>query len=235
MKPTKQRTILLITLLWVLVSTNSVYAISPARSAYRAAKVEETNSTQVAQDAVAATSGIAFRVAYNDGRYKVMMKPAASATAPALTLTAQVTLKVAHSATTPFEVTDLVNNVEGTAWSLSSRINAPAEDATADYLSFTVEFPTGNYQAIEWVAEQEIEVFSFANANDCLGAVNVMSNEDPFAQVPNSASTNPGNQIDVLGMGDGNQFNNVVGEAATCLVPDARTLNHKVFLPITVR
>lgn len=180
-----------------------------------------------------AEGGISFRVAYNAGVYEVYMTPSATAADPGITLTSQVTLKTPRNSETNFAPTNVTSAVAGTAWALTSRIDAPAEDPNADYLSFTVEFPDGNYRAFQWVANQEVKVFTFENANACIGAVSLMANDDAFAQLPNSVGTNPGNQIDVMGMGDGNAFMSVAGAPALC--DQDRALDNKVFLPIMLK
>lgn len=167
-------------------------------------------------------NGIAFRVAYANGRYEVYLRPNVNASGPALTLTSQVTLKVPHAtAADRFVVGELSSDVAGTEWSLTSRIDAPIEDSTADYLSFTIAFPDGNHQALAWQADQEVKVFSFANTGTCQGNVTLMTNDDPFNAAViigqhNSAHTNPGNQIDVLNLGEGNLYIGNYGSAAAC-------------------
>ena len=194
-----------------------------------------------ADDAVAATdaeANFAFKVDYNNGRYAVYMKPNASPEAFNLTLTSQVTLKVPHGVdSSRFTVADIQNGVAGASWSATSRIDAPAEDRNADYISFTVEFPEGNHQAYQWKAGEEVEVFTFANAGSCLGAVTLLENSDPFMAPVNSANTNPGNQIDVLGFREGNLYASNYGSAADCSVQavDVETLLNKVFMPLVTR
>ena len=166
-----------------------------------------------------ATDGIEFRVAYVDGNYEVYMRPNLDPTGQAVTLTAQVTLKVPHgSDANRFQVTGLTSSVAGTEWAETSRVDAPAEDPSADYISLTVAFPTGDHQAFDWASGEELQVFRFANQGNCLGAVELLANDDAF--VPdlaqgkrNSANTNPGNQIDVLNLGRGNLFAGVYGSA----------------------
>jgi len=194
-----------------------------------------------ADNAIAATdadAAFAFKVAYNNGRYAVYMQPNASPEQYNLTLTGQVTLKVPHGVDADsFKVIDIQNGVQGANWSSTSRINAPSEDQNADYISFTVEFPEGNHQAYQWKAGEEIEVFSFANEGTCLGSVALLDNSDPFMAPVNSANTNPGNQIDVLGFREGNLYANNYGDAANCgaEVVDVDTLINKIFMPLVNR
>lgn len=190
--------------------------------------------TAVAAPTVAeAAAGIAFRIAYarDTQTYEVYMTPATSPTEAPLTLTAQVTIKVAHSEVSPFTVANLTSAVTGTQWTLSSRVNTPNEGSNADYLSFTVDFPEGNYGAFNWVGGQEVKVFQFQNSAACVGAVTLMENSDAFAQLPNSMSTNPGNQIDVLYLGEGNLFSGSSG-VADCT--DSRAGDNVYFLPIVI-
>ena len=183
------------------------------------------------------TEGIAFRIAYTNGVYEVYMRPSQNATGPALTLTAQVTVKVPHATGADrFLVTNLASAVAGSEWAETSRVDAPEEDTTADYISFTVAFPEGNHQALAWQANQEIKVFSFANQGACLGATALLENSDPFnsdiaSGDINSANTNPGNQIDVMNLGDGNLYTGNYGSAANC---SDRTieLNNLNWLPL---
>lgn len=182
-----------------------------------------------------AEGGVSFRIAYNEGIYEVYMTPSTTPDSPGLTLTAQVTIKVPHSATDEFTITNLTSAVDGTAWAQTSRINAPTEDPTADYISFEVDFPGGDYRAFDWVAEQEIKVFSFETSNACLGVVSLLENDDAFATLPNSAGTNPGNQINVFGMSGDNVFNDVTGTTANCVDGTDRALEFSIYLPITLK
>lgn len=188
-----------------------------------------------AQD-VPTVAEITFQVSYvpNTETYEVYLISSETPSGDALTLTAQVTVKVPHSESAPFSVANLTSSVPGTTWSLSSRVNAPTEDPTSDYLSFTVEFPEGNYDAFEWVANQALKAFEFQSATGCMGTVALIENTDAFTQVPNSQSTNPANQIDVLFMGDGNLYAGNVGGSADC---DDRSgeQSYDYYLPIINR
>jgi len=191
-----------------------------------------------AQAAFAAddAAGVAFKVAYSNGRYEVVMQSAATPEEYNITLTAQVTLKVPHGVGADrFEVADVQNVVDGTAWTLTSRVDAPQEDPTADYLSFTVDFPEGNHQAYQWAADQEIKMFSFVSTGTCLGATSLPGNADPFMAPVNSANTNPGNQIDILGLHEGNLFTGVYGSVANCDASAAAITPHNFFLPLVAR
>ncbi|SDZ75221.1 IPTL-CTERM protein sorting domain-containing protein [Thiothrix caldifontis] len=147
-----------------------------------------------------------YRVAWSstDQRYHVYMYPG-SIPSPNNLTSAQVTLKVPHvGGEERFEATDIQSAFSGLSWSNTSNVFAPEEDTDADYLSFTPAI--SNTKAMQWQEGQEIEVFSFANAGACSGAVTLLENAtDPFNQPPeapeNSVGTNPGNSILNLGWG----------------------------------
>src|SRR5690606_95018 len=108
----------------------------------------------------------------------------------------------------------------------------------ADYISFTVDFTDGNHRLYQWAADQEIKLFTFTNGGACLGAVSLMDNSDSFARSGNSANTNPGNQIDVLGIDRNNAYVGNYGGAANCGTQnDDRdtTTTTKVFMPLVQR
>ena len=111
------------------------------------------------------------------------------------------------------------------------------EDATADYLSFTVAFPDGNHRAYAWKEGEAVEVFSFANTGACLAAVELLDNSDPFMAAENSMSTNPGNQIDVMGLDEGSVYlGNYDTGSADCTTPDGKVVQKSfIFLPLINR
>jgi len=155
---------------------------------------------------LAQTPGMPFKLIYQNGTYTVSMTPNTTPSAPNLTLTAQVTVKVPHgSGADLFTIANLQPLVTGTNWAVNSRINVPAEASGFDYISFEVSFPTGNNGAFAWTANTEVAIFSFQNTGSCLGPLSLIENTDPFMP-PNSAGTNPGNQIDIIGLGSGNVY-----------------------------
>jgi hypothetical protein len=209
---------LLIGLLLMLTTVQPAMAAPTMRTLHKAL----TQSSQ---------AGLEFKVAFNNGRYEVYLRPTHTPEAPNLTLTAQVTLKVPHGAdANQFTVANIVNGVAGAEWSATSRVNAPSEEPNADYISFTVAFPEGDHRAYNWAAGEAIQVFSFENSGPCLGPVSLIENNDAFMVEPNSANTNPGNQIDILGMGSDNLFLGAFDGAADC--SDSARLPLPVFLPL---
>ena len=158
-------------------------------------------------DVTEGAQGIEYKLVYNAAlnRYEVWMRSTATPGAPMTTSTAQVTIKAPHVVGSGiFTPTNLTAQVANASWAVDSRTDGPAADTSADYLSFSLDFPTGNHSAINWQAGQEILMFTFQNGGICAGAVSLMENSDPFNVAPN----NPGQQIDVLALGNdpGNDF-----------------------------
>ncbi|MCE7982236.1 MAG: choice-of-anchor D domain-containing protein [Caldilinea sp. CFX5] len=149
---------------------------------------------------VAEVAGIEYKLVYNGAlnRYEVWMRSIGTPNAPKTTGTAQVTIKAPHLLGSGiFSPTNVTAPVADTAWAVNSRTNGPAADTSADYISFALDFPTSNHSAINWQGGQEILMFTFQNGGVCAGAVSLMENSDPFNAAPN----NPGQQIDVFGLG----------------------------------
>lgn len=165
-------------------------------------------------------NSVYYRVDWSstDQRYHVYMYPG-SIPSPNMSLTSQVTLKMPHaSGSDSFKVTGITSAASGTNWSESSRVNAPTEDTSADYVSFTLN--VSDPKAFQWQAGKELEVFSFANGSSCLGPVTLLDNvNDPFNSLPNSKDTNPGNQFANLGWGssDSNNYAGNYGCPAICV------------------
>ncbi len=153
-----------------------------------------------------------------DGQtYQVWMRPSYTPL-PDINLSGQVTIKVPHSAR--FQAVQVESAVKGSNWIEASRINAPIEDSTSDYISFSFVSPQGDEVngAYKWQAGKEKLVFSFQNAEGCIEPIAIMPNDDPFNTSQNSSNTNPGNHFTNLGWGDVNKnhFRSVYGEVLRC-------------------
>ncbi len=153
-----------------------------------------------------------------DNRYHVSMRPTETPE-PDRSITAQVTIRVPHSSlnTEDFKVTSLSSAITGTIWRQSSRVDSPTEAREFSYISFTLSADQAG--AFGWQANQEKEVFSFANSGSCLGPVALMADNDPFNVEHNSVGTNPGNQFTNLGWSDNNGENSylgIYGDSADC-------------------
>ena len=159
-------------------------------------------------------------------RYRVYMTPAKTPS-PDQSLTAQVTVRAPHtSGLNRFAVSDLRSAVTNTTWSGDgdeSRVDAPVENPSKDYMSFELTIKGNNRGIFAWKAGQEQEVFNFTNAAGCIGLVEIMPDDDPFdpKNIPsgqNATSTNPGNHFTNMGWGgmSDNNYRRVVGGAADC-------------------
>src|SRR5205823_2480127 len=142
----------------------------------------------------------------NDGLYVVYMRPNTTPAHGGYTYSAQVTIKVPHGeGETRFVVTNLQSAVADTVWAQRSRIDAPAEAPGADYISFELDPQLSALNAIAWQAGEEVKVFTFENSGSYHGPLALLDGCDPFL-ASNSAGTNPGNQIAILGLGGDNAY-----------------------------
>lgn len=142
---------------------------------------------------------------------------------------AQVTIIVPHGATNKFIIGQLKGKIvtnngitSEMLWS-STRVEAPSENISADYLSFGFN-NSASPILFDIAANQEIEILSFKNMGMCLGVVSLFNNtNDPFNS-PNSVNSNPGNSISVAGYGFGNAYQGNIGGDINCTaaVPDLK-------------
>uniref|UniRef100_UPI00068698C8 hypothetical protein n=1 Tax=Thiothrix lacustris TaxID=525917 RepID=UPI00068698C8 len=155
-----------------------------------------------------------------DDRYHVFMKPNATPTPKDISTTGQFTIRVPHAeGTKAFTVNNPQANVANTNWSNDSRVDAPIEEPSVDYLSFSLSMFKPD--AFQWKANVEQEVYNFGNSGECIGAVALINNQtDPFIvnSGSNSAGTNPGNQFTNGGWGDFSENNYLqnYGTTADC-------------------
>lgn len=164
-----------------------------------------------------ALAGVQFRIAYENSsnEYVVYMTPD-SAPSPDMTLSSQVTLVVPHrTGDARFAIGSIRSDVGGVNWANHSRVDAPAENSEADYVSFGLLYAGGSPPVMHWVAGQEKRMFSFASSAGCVGGVALLNNNDPFNQLPNSMNTNPGNEYSNTGW-IGNAYNGNYGSSVTC-------------------
>jgi uncharacterized repeat protein (TIGR01451 family) len=149
--------------------------------------------------------------------YRVYMKSAVSYTGiQAKISTSQVTIVVPHGiGINQFQVANLIGKTAGSNqmnWGVT-RVDAPSENTLADYISFGYS-GSGSAVLFDIPAGQEIELFNFKNTGNCIGAVNLIENTDPFMN--NATNINPGNQITILGYGQNNAYQNNYGGSVSC-------------------
>jgi hypothetical protein len=89
-----------------------------------------------------------------------------------------------------------VENFKGT-WTQNARVNGPTENPDYDYISYgwQVDFPKmdslGDFN-------EEILLFTIERSGDCPDTLYLIDNgNDPFDVFPNSAGTNPGNDLSI--------------------------------------
>lgn len=157
--------------------------------------------------------------------YKVWMRSTTAYNQPLAQIpTTQVTVLVPHGAgANAFVVNNFVNyNASMQFGAFPSRVNAPTENTAIDYLSFGFTGAT----SFNIAANTEIPLFSFQNGGPCLGGLSLISNaSDPFNQLPNSANSNPGNSITILGRGGDAYSGNYGTPANACNAPVANPDN----------
>lgn len=156
--------------------------------------------------------------------YRLYMKSTMSYTGvQAKISTVQMTLVVPHSTGSQyFQPSNIKGKIVGVSqmiWNIS-RVDSPDENLQVDYISFGFS-GSGSPIVFNINANEEIELLSFENIGICNGSVSLISTTDPFLP-PNSKSTNPGNQITILGHGTSNAYVNNYGENVNCqtIFPD---------------
>jgi len=103
-------------------------------------------------------------------------------------------------APTGFEVADIQSYMG--SWVLNARVNAPEENREKDYISFGIRLSEKISQFGEF-EETLILTFSALN-NECPTSLNLIELADPFvATTPNSMNTNPGNDLQLVDIGQG--------------------------------
>lgn len=227
-----KRTLILLSTLLLLGLPNAAQAqplrqdVAPSEP-LTITQAEQATAPQAEQ--ISTAPGVQFKLVQEGGRYVVYMRPTVTPEQPALLMTAQVTIRVPHGAGTDrFEVADLQSGAAEANWSVTSRIDAPAEAPNTDYLSFEFDYESSNFAAYTWQAGQEVPVFSFANSGSYQGALGLMENCDAF--IRNSLNTNPGNQIAILGLNNDNAHLGAYGSQV-----DAVCQTNSLFLPVTLR
>ncbi|TAK34078.1 MAG: hypothetical protein EPO28_16490 [Saprospiraceae bacterium] len=87
----------------------------------------------------------------------------------------------------------------GASWVENARVNAPPENPGRDYISFGF---TTNTPALTLVYGGETLLFTFRRTASCPDSLYLIQNGvDPFDQLPNSAGSNPGNDLTMIDYG----------------------------------
>ncbi len=167
---------------------------------------------------ITSSAQVQFKLAFSQEteRYTVSIIPVATYTNPQnITGTGQVTIKVP---TNNFDPVDIADHLTGMHWEANSRNNSPTESPEYDYISFGlviqgIAFP-------EYVAGEELPLFSFQNAFGCNGAITLVDNDDDEFMPPNSQNANIGNALTILGAG-GEAWGGISGSAVCNCDPNA--------------
>ena len=146
-----------------------------------------------------------YTIKWESPNYVVYMKSSTAYTIPYSQIpTAQVTVVVPHgTGGSMFIVSGLTSYESSMSWVQNARVNAPAENPSKDYITFGFQ----GASSFNIAANSEIRLFSFRNSGTCLGALQLIENlSDPFSNLTppdyaNSANTNPGNALTILGAG----------------------------------
>lgn len=161
---------------------------------------------------------VQFKISFSQEteRYTVSIVPVETYVSPQnITGTGQVTIKVP---TNNFDPVDIQDFLTGMHWEANARNNAPSESPDYDYISFGLNIQGIAYP--DYVAGQELPLFSFKNAYGCNGAIQLVDNFSDEFMPPNSQSANIGNALTILGAG-GEAYGGIVGSAVCNCDPNA--------------
>lgn len=162
--------------------------------------------------------------------YRVYMTSTASLTGTGAQIaTAQVTIRVPHATGTDrFTFNNVQGRIVGASqmqWTSglgradaplsTSSVGNPAAPLPYDYISFGFSYASSPV-SFTIPANTELELFSFQRSSPCTGVVTLFENAtDPF-RTPNSAGTNPGNQMTLQAYGQTNAYFSNYLAAANC-------------------
>lgn len=146
--------------------------------------------------------------------YQVFLKtdPSITPSANTYTGTGQVTVVMPTGLTY-----NNLTSVHGLWTDGQGRVNSPVENPTKDYVSFAL---STDVPKIVFTPGSETLLFTFKRTSSCAGEVFLIDNDlDPFAQLPNSINSNPGNEIFILDYGNNfaqYTYDGNYGPAADC-------------------
>jgi large repetitive protein len=129
----------------------------------------------------------------SNGKFQVSMIPKVTYTGTGnTTSTQQVTLKVP----TGFQYTNFASSISGVSYVQGSRINAPAQATSSDYIIFNLSsLGTTN---ITYTNGVKVPLFTFEKVGVCNGSLALMPDNDPFVS---NISYNSRQQLTVNGYG----------------------------------
>ncbi len=139
---------------------------------------------------------LTLRLQSDQETFVVYARPLASANISTNTITGtgQITLVVP----TGFDYRDFQKL--GGDWRQNARVNKPLENPEKDYISFGLN---RDQPKIVYRPGEETPLFSFKKEGACQGRLYLIDNgTDPFAQIPNSENSNPGNDLGIIDIGN---------------------------------
>ena len=166
----------------------------------------------------ASIAQVQFKISFSQEteRYTVSVVPTATYVSPQnITGTGQVTIKVP---TNNFDPVDIEDYLTGMHWEANARNNSPSESPDYDYISFGLNIQGIAYP--DYVAGEELPLFSFQNAYGCNGAITLVDNFADEFMPPNSQNANIGNALTILGAG-GEAYAGIAGSAVCNCDPNA--------------
>lgn len=102
-------------------------------------------------------------------------------------------------APTNFEVTNMISYMG--SWVLNARVNSPIENRDKDYISFGIRLSEKVSQLGQY---DETLILTFSSDSDCPSSLYLIEEDDPFVVTsPNSMNTNPGNDLQMVDIGQG--------------------------------
>jgi len=166
----------------------------------------------LSQNIVAQENGFEFKVQYmetDDLTWGVYLKPVFNfeETVEGVFGTGQITILVKQG-----DADKIINKVDHTGtWRDFELQRSPIEAPNIDYLSFTLS----NGKRPQFKNEQELLLFTF-QSETCLDTIGIIDNEtDPFANLPNSRSINPGNDLGIIFLTNLTLNSNILGNYST--------------------
>lgn len=195
-------------------------------------------------------NSVDFQLSYDSTtkRYSVYARSSSDSQTPHYLLGAQITIRVSHvEGDAAFTPMDIVGELAGSDWLVTSRVNAPVENPDSDYLSFTFEPSTDiSQRAYMWSAGEEILLFTFVSSA-CTGTSSLITASDEFFQPVaaggfNSTYTDPSNTMIVAAQGASYLNELTVGvygqNEVSCqkeTIEEITNNTQHIYLPIVVR
>ena len=186
------------------VCTENAFKDFPSKQEYNQEKALTNYPTSIEyrHNSLFMTDSVLYKIELlPDGiTYQAILRANATYTSVlARIITAQFTVVVpAGTGADEFNVLNLSPSQPNTSWSINSTIRTPSQNPGFDYISFGFDGynPPIFFDIIDGM---EIPLFTFQNSGNCLGAIELINNNnDPFI---GNGTINVGNSCSILGGG----------------------------------